>query len=818
MTRTLILLLLLGGAPLAPAAGQTGPAELADAALPTIAAKTAGMQRYAGLFTFYWDAPHGKLWLRIDTLGAEFLFVNELAHGVGSNDLGLDRGQIGDERIVEFVRSGPKILLLQPNYGFRATQGGPDARAAVREAFAQSVLWGFTVGAASGDTVLVDATDFFLHDWHHVVETLRDEHQGSYKLDPAMSAMFLPRTKDFPDNAEFEAILTYTGDDPGAHVAEVVPSPDNLTVHEHYSFVKLPDDGYAPRAFDPRAGYFDIDYLDFSAPLGEPLDRKFIIRHRLVKKDPNAALSEPVKPLVYYVDNGAPPDVRDALIEGASWWTQAFEAAGFKNAFQVRVLPDSVDPMDIRYNVIQWVDRYTRGWSYGASIVDPRTGEIIKGQVTLGALRVRQDYLIAEGLLAPYAKGQDLRTLMRRFVLARIRQLAAHETGHTLGLAHNFAASTDDRASVMDYPYPDVKIGADGTLDLSDAYATGIGAWDIQAIKYGYEQFPRGTDEHAALNALVEEGLRKGLPFLSDEAARPAGSASPIAHLWDNGADPVAELTHVMQVRAIALRNFGDHVIPIGTPVAHLEDVLVPIYLFHRYQVVAASKVLGGMGYTYAVRGDGQAPTTMIPPAEQRRALAVLLATIRPDVLALPAGLRNAIPPQPDGYARTNEDFSGSTGPTFDALAPARSAAELTVGQILNPARDDRLVEYHAEDGSCPGLDEVLDSLLDATWRAAPDTGYDGAVERSVEDVVLNDLMSLATDPRASEQVRAIASYRIDALGSFLGSRLDAVTDPVEKAHDFHAVSRIRQFEADPARFKPPAPVVLPPGDPIGEY
>lgn len=499
--------------------------------LPTIKEKTAGMKEYPGYCTFYWDAKEGKIWLEISRWNKEFLYVNSLPHGVGSNDIGLDRGQIGNSRIVEFERSGPKVLLLQPNYSFRATEGSEEAKVAAREAFAQSVLWGFKAAAENGDTVLVDATDFLLRDAHHVVETLRDEKQGTYKLDLSRSAIYLPRTKNFPDNSEFEAILTFVGDKPGRFVEQVVPSPDAITVHEHNSFIKLPDDGYKPRAYDPRAGYFDIHYMDFSAPLGDRIHKRFIIRHWLQKKDPNAAVSKPVKPIIYYVDPGAPKPIRDALIEGASWWNKAFEAAGFKDAFQVRVLPDSVDPMDIRYNVIEWVDRATRGWSYGESIVDPRTGEIIKGEVTLDALRARQDYLIAQGLLAPYAKGKKLSAEIEKFVLARIRQLAAHETGHTLGLAHNFAASTDKRASVMDYPAPLIKINKNGTFDLSDAYAKGVGKWDIQAIKYGYEEFPRGTDEKKALDSLVEQGIKSGLPFISDEGTRPAGSASPIAHL-----------------------------------------------------------------------------------------------------------------------------------------------------------------------------------------------------------------------------------------------------------------------------------------------
>ncbi len=787
-------------------------------AVPTIQEKTAGMKEYPGYFTFYWDAKEGRIWLEISRWNEQFLYVNTLPHGVGSNDIGLDRGQIGNERIVEFVKSGPKVLLLQPNYSFRATSGNEMEKLAAREAFAQSALWGFNVAAENGDTVLVDATDFLLRDAHHVIETLRDERQGSYRLDPGRSAIYMPRTKNFPDNSEFEAIVTFVGDNPGRWVEQVVPSPDAITVHVHNSFIKLPDDGYVPRAYDPRAGYFDVHYMDFSAPLGDAIHKRLITRHWLQKKDPNAAVSEPVKQIVYYVDPGAPQPIRDALIQGASWWDKAFEAAGFKNAFQVKVLPDSVDPMDIRYNVIQWVDRYTRGWSYGESIVDPRTGEIIKGQVTLDALRARQDYLIAQGLLAPYADGKNDSAEIENFVLARIRQLAAHETGHTLGLAHNFASSTDNRASVMDYPAPLIKINKDGTFDVSDAYAKGIGKWDIQAIRYGYEEFPKGTDEKKALDGIIENGIKEGIPFISDEGTRPPGSASPIAHLWDNGPDAVDGLNQAMQVRAIALKNFGEGNIKPDEPLAHLEDVLVPVYMYHRYETVAASKVLGGLYYTYAVRGDGQVPTKMVPAAEQRRALTALLGTIKPDFLALPENILKLIPPQPDGYRRTREDFVGKTGVTFDALAPARSAAQLTVGLVLNPERDNRLVQYHGEDKNLPGLDEVIDDLVSASWKSPSSTGYLADIRRSVENIVLNNLMSLAVNGEASEQVRAIAYYKIDALKDWIGTQLKSTKDEDQRAECTYALSQIKQFQENPVKFKTPTPVEIPPGDPIGEY
>ena len=451
-------------------------------------------------------------------------------------------------------------------------------------------------------------------------------------------------------------------------------------------------------------------------------------------------------------------------------------------------------------------------------MIDPRTGEIIKGQVTLGALRVRQDYLIAEGLLAPYAKGKDLSKKIHSFVLARIRQLAAHETGHTLGLAHNFAASVDNRASVMDYPYPDVKIAKDGTLDVSSAYAVGIGAWDVQAIQYGYEQFPAGSDEHAGLDAIIQSGISKGLHFLSDEAARPAGSASPVAHLWDNGGNAIDQLQYVMKVRAAALDHFGEGNIQTGMPLAHMEDVLVPLYMFHRYQVTAAAKLLGGVSYSYAVKGDGQPLPEIVKPAEQRRALKALLAVIRPDALALPENIRNHIPPQPNGYGRTREDFKGKTGLVFDALAPAESAAELTVGLILDPERDTRLEEYHAEHHDNPGLGEVIDALVASTWRGRDVAGYDGAIERHVNTIVLNHLMALANNDNASEQVRAVAFTKIDELRQWMARRLSSTKDSDWKALYMYSLAKIKQYQENPAKFKLPEPVTLPPGDPIGEW
>src|SRR3989475_624327 len=596
----------------------------------TIAEKVAGMQKFPGYFPFYWDAKAGKIWLEIDKWNTEFLYVESLPAGIGSNDIGLDRGQLGSSHIVRFERSGPRVLLIASNYGFRANTDNPDERRAVKDAFAESTLFGFEVAAEDGNRALVDATTFYLRDAHQIPGTLQRGQQGNFRLDPTRSALYLANTKNFPQNTEVEATLTFTSEgEPGQYVRQVTPMPQAITVREHHSFVELPPTGFKPRVLDPRSGYFGISYMDFATPISEPITKRYIERHRLEKKDPNAAISDPVKPIVYYVDRGAPEPVRSALIEGASWWNQAFEAIGYRNAFRVELMPAGADPMDVRYNVIQWVHRSTRGWSYCNALSDPRTGEIIQGRVSLGSLRDRQDFLIAEGLLAPYEKGKSQTAkIMEQVVLARLRQLAAHEVGHTLGLQHNFAASISSRASVMDYPAPLVRLGADGLPDISDSYARGIGEWDKVTIAYGYQDFPVGIDERAALDKILSDAFKRGLMYLTDQDARPASASSSVAHLWDNGAHVVDGLANVMAVRAAALRRFGENNIREGAPMATIEDVLVPLYMYHRYQVEAAAKLVGGEDYTFSLRGKGDKNPQIVAPDEQKRALYAVLGIL----------------------------------------------------------------------------------------------------------------------------------------------------------------------------------------------
>ena len=653
--------------------------------MPSFGEKTKALQKKAGFMNVYIDEPNNKIYFEVSRLDTEMLYQTSLPAGLGSNDIGLDRGLTGNTRIVKFSRAGNKILLIQPNYDYRAITTDKAEKRAVEQSFAQSVLWGFPVEASTDSSVLIDATDFLLRDAMQAANRIRSMKQGSYSFEKSRSALYLPHTKNFPFNTELEATITLVNSDgtTGNYVNSVTPSPEAITLRMHHSFVQLPDNNYEPRVFDPRSSFYNVGYADYSTPVSEPLQKYFIARHRLQKKNPNAAVSEPIKPIVYYVDNGTPEPIRSALVEGASWWNEAFEGAGFKNAFIVKILPDSADPMDIRYNMINWVHRATRGWSYGASIVDPRTGEIIKGQVTLGSLRVRQDYLIAEGLLAPYKNGVPPDDKMMKMALSRLRQLAAHETGHTLGLMHNYSASTVNRSSVMDYPHPLAEINSAGDIDLSNAYDDKMGAWDKVSIRWGYGEFTAGVNEKDTLNHILTDAYKSGLRFLTDQDARPAGSASAYADLWDNGSDVMEGLKEVMKVRAKALQQFGENNLRTGMPLSMLEDVLVPVYFYHRYQVEAVTKVVGGLNYTYALRGDGQESTTPILKKEQVKAMNLILDCLDPKFLSLPQKIVDLIPPRPAGYIESRELFNKRTGLPFDALSPAETAADLPLSFLF---------------------------------------------------------------------------------------------------------------------------------------
>lgn len=788
------------------------PFYLRSQTLPSVEDKIKNTKSYPGFIKFYWDESAGKIWLEIDKLESEILYHTSLPAALGSNDIGLDRGLMGNTAIVKFTRVGNKILMVQPNYDFRAITDDVAEKRAVEQSFAQSVLWGFTAEAESKGSILVDATAFLMRDAMQVANRLQNSRQGNYSIDLSRSAMYLPRTKNFPQNTELETTMTFVTKDarPGNFVSSVAPSADAITMRVHHSFVQLPDNNYKPRLFDARAGFIPVSYFDYSTPVTEPINKMFIMRHRLKKKDPSAAMSEAVKPIIYYLDNGTPEPIRSALMEGAQWWNQAFEAAGYKNAFQVKLLPEDADPMDIRYNMINWVHRSTRGWSYGAAVVDPRTGEIIKGNVTLGSLRVRQDYLIATGLLAPFESGVPADNKMLRMALQRLKQLSAHEIGHTIGLQHNYISSTQGRASVMDYPPPVVTIGSNGELDLSNAYTNEIGDWDKVAVTYGYSDFPSATNESVALNNILTDAAKKGLTFISDRDARDPAGVHPAAHLWDVGKDVVTGLKDIMKVRQKALSQFGENNIVKGTPMATLEDALVPIYLFHRYQVEAVAKQVGGLNYSYALKGDGQLVTQPLTRQQQLNALNAVLDCIDPKFLALPQRIVKLIPPRPSGYGYTKELFNRRTGLVFDPLAAAESAADFPLSFLFNPSRLNRMVQYHAENNGM-GIDEMINVLMDRTWKAPRLAGLEGLILQQNEQLLLTYLLGVSLNDNISFATNAAITRAIEDVKNYATAKLSSSAGAA-RGYYLLTLERIKnRLEG-----KPFIPQPMPPGAPIG--
>ncbi len=821
--------------------GGRGGGSAAPPATPqTIEQRTAGMQKLDGYFPAYWDERAGNLYLEIPRFDIEFLYATGLAAGLGSNDIGLDRGQGGGGKIVLFQRVGPRVMLVQPNQSFRSSSANAAERKSVEDSFAKSILWGFAVAVESNGRVLVDATDFFLRDGHGAGAAL-----GAYRVDRNRSAFYMPRTRAFPKNTEVEVTLTFSNEATGGgrggagagptqgpppiqatpvgrggrgfggglfsgSVASVTPTAEAVTLREHYSLVELPDGNFKPRADDPRAGFFGPTFVDYSVPIGEPMVKRYINRHRLEKKDPNAAIGEPVKPIQYWVDSGAPEDVKQALVEGAGWWNQAFEAAGFRNAFKVDVLPPGADPMDIRYNMINWVHRSTRGWSMGGSVSDPRTGEIIKATVTLGSLRDRQDYLIFEGLLSPYTTGTEKPDILYQTALKRIRQLAAHEVGHTLGLGHNYYDSSKGWISVMDYPHPLEKLREDGTIDISDAYPARIGDWDKVAINYGYRQFANG-DDTAALAKILDDAWEQDLRYFTNQDT----DSHPRVDQWSNGLNQADELSRLMKVRRAALNRLGERAIRKGAPMATIEEPLVPIYMYHRYAVESAASMVAGQDFTYAMRGDGRTPAKWESAANQRKALDALATTLRPSELTIPRQILDAIPPRPPGFGRHRELFPRTTGDTFDPLSPATVAADVTIGFTLQLDRAARMVAQHAVDPALPGLEEVLDRLTRATFDAPAATPYEAEVRRAGERVLVDRVMWLATGAQ-NAQVRAIAAFKLGKLATRL--RSEVVTSEPEQAQRSLLAGDIKRFldrPAETARVMP-APDA-PPGAPIGD-
>ena len=766
--------------------------------------------RYEGYFTFYYDEGNDKIFLEIENLDQEFLYVNALSEGIGSNDIGLDRGQLGNTRVVKFIKAGNKLLLIQPNQYYRAITNNIEEKKSVEQAFAKSILRGFRIKEVENGKYLVDATSFFIRDAHGVMGRLSAKKQGKYTLDRSRSAINLERTRAFPENVEFDVIITFKGVPKGYDISSVVPTSTSVTVNQHHSFIALPDNNYTPRKFDPRSGANAMSYLDYATPVNEPIKKRFIYRHRLEKKNPNAIKSEAVEPIIYYLDRGTPEPVRSALLDGARWWNQAFESIGFTNAFQVKMLPEDADLLDIRYNVIQWVHRSTRGWSYGASVSDPRTGEIIKGHVSLGSLRIRQDFLIAQALQAPYANDDTSDQFALEMALARIRQLSAHEVGHTIGLAHNFAASTKGRSSVMDYPHPTLSI-KDGKVDFTDAYDTKIGNWDKVSIAYSYGEYLE--DEDVSLSKLLDEAFKKGARFISDQDARPLGSAHAYAHLWDNGSNVSEELENLLSIRRNSIANFSKDNIKSNQPYSVLEDVFVPLYFLHRYQTEGVTKVIGGLDYTYAIKDDGNTIVKRIPGKLERKALVSVIKTLSIEELAIPKQLLNLFPPRAFNYGRTRESFKSKTGVAFDPFGAVETASAMTLGLLLHPERVTRLVQHKSLDSSQLGLVEVLDDLIANSFQKSYKDSYYQELQNIVNYQVLNHLFHLSSNKDMYWQVNAIVNDKIDKINTLLNN---SKTPGIQKIYHKDMIKMISNFKKNPTKFKKTITPKIPDGSPIG--
>ena len=812
----------------APAAQGGGRPATTTAATPTVASFTQSLKKYEGFFNFYYDEKAGKIYLEIDKLDKDFLYFNSLATGVGNG--GPERGQ-ASSGLVKFVKEGNKILLLQPVLAYKGTGSNADEQKAVESNFAKSILFGFSPVASEEGKVLIDLTPFLIRDSQGVAARLgvsqvsgqrgpAGSTGSSFRMEDSRSVLYMANTKNFPKNTEFESMITFVsaaggGGRGGRGSGGLAPDPSAVTVNMHQSFVELPEDGFKMRKFDPRSASGGFSYMDFSEQsMDKSLTKQTIRRHRLDKKDPNAAMSEPVKPIIYYLSRGVPEPVKSALIEGGNWWNKAFEAAGFKNAYKVMELPEGADPMDIRYNVVNWITRSgspARAFSSGASYIDPRTGQIIKGVVTLGSDRHRTDYLIAVGLLQPYVDGKPVRKDIEAMAMQRIKHLSAHEIGHTLGFSHNFAASPKDRASVLDYPYPRFSMKADGTIDISDAYTNEIGAWDIRSVMWAYTEFKKGADENAELDKIMAETLKQGFAYIPGIG----GNAHPESGQWEDGKNTIDQMTNLLKIRRKTLDEFSEKVITKGEPMSTIEEALVPIYLLHRYQIEAVAASLGGLYFTHAVKNDGQVPTKMVDPAEQWRAFESLMSTVTPDALALPDGLISKIPPRPSGYSATVENFTGYTGVTFDPVAAAESAASTTMSYMFAPERAARLIEYNGRDSKQPGFFAVVDKVYDKTWKAPMPAGYKGQLQAMVNNQVVKYMLQLAANSSASEIVRGQAMLKVEELKEYLTSKMSSA-EPSAKANMLFALSQIEAFKVEPNKFQPATPVDMPPGAPIG--
>jgi len=765
----------------------------------------AGLDHRPGFIDLYVDETQNKVLAKLppaneDGVSLRLIHTARLTAGLGSNPVGLDRGWGDSGKIIIFRRIGDKVIIEAENLLYRASPDNPLEQRAVRESFARSFLFSTDI-VSDNEELFVDLTDFLTSDILGLVQYMKDSKQGSFRVAKNRTLVDTDNAFAFPDNVEIDVFFTLSSADPGREVATTAANGNDATLIQHHSFVRLPEEGYTPLESDQRAGVIERVYFDYSADLSAPIETRLARRYRLQK---NKA-GETIKPIVFYIDSGVPEPMLTALIEGAEWWSEAFVAAGFPDGYRVEVLPENAHPLDVRYNVVQWVHRQTRGWSYGGGVSDPRTGEMLKGHVNLGSLRVRQDRMIFEGLAGTEKTDTGAPDDPVQLALARIRQLSAHEVGHALGFAHNFAASTYGKGSVMDYPAPDVRV-TDGELDFSRTYGVGVGEWDKFTAKWLY-----GENTDAERNALVEQALEDGLAYIADSDARSAGTAHPLGNIWDNRADPVQGLQDAMAVRQIALDNFGLRSLQEGQPVSDLNKVLVPIYLYHRYQTAAAAKLIGGQSFNYGLKGDGQPEAQIVPPAPQRSALNIVLETVDPAFLDIKDETLNLLMPNLVSYSIADSErelFKRTAYPAFDVTTAADTAANLTFDVLLHPRRAARMIEFKRRDPSQLGFSDMLQVMRRKIMQSPPN-GRQGEIAKAVQARFVFSLMDLS-----NTEVTTGVKARTDSLLRMLQADL--------RSHGSdYGPWLIRKIEAHLSKpALPETPITeakpLPPGGPIG--
>lgn len=780
---------------------------------------TKGMEKKQGFYDLYLDHEMGAVYLEVNRLREDFIYKVSLPGALGSNDIALDRGQLGGTKLVYFDRVGEKVFLHQKNTRYIATSDNPRERIAATNAFAPSIVWAFKAVASDDDASLINITDMMMDDQHRSAAKIKRNGQGDFTLNKDRSFVNFDKVKSFPKNTELESTVTFMGNNPGNFVRSVAANANIITLKQRISFVELPDDNYKPRMFHPAMSFNSTNVVDYATAIDQPIEQRFISRHRLEKKNPNASVSEAVKPIIYYIDSGAPEAIRNALRDGVQWWNQAFETAGYKDAFRAEIMPEGMDPDDVRYNVVNWVHRSTRGWSYGASVRDPRTGEIIKGHVTLGSLRSRQDFMIANGVSAPYADGKTT-TDDIALVLARTRQLGAHEVGHTLGFAHNYIASINGDDDVMDYPHPQITIDDAGKINIKNPYRENIGEWNKIAVNWGYRQYASEAEEAAGLKKILEDAYAAGHQFVADGPdSRSAASLHAESHLWDFGADVLAQTKNLYEVRRVAIANFGLDNISGGTPLSQLEETLVPLYYLPRFQINAVAKSIGGMIYGYEVKGENLVPRHSIVSRERQDAATdIVLEALSADYLTLPKSILDLIPPKAFGYRLTNESFPRDTGASFDALALTEAHANHTLGLLFDKTRLARINDFNVRDAGQISLDRYIVKIARKTMLAPriENDPLKAAVNRRVGYVFVHYMMMTAADKNASPAAQAMTASHLNGLKSILEDRI--ANDEMSreyKAHYQAQARRIGLFLSGDYMPKASDLAPIPPGEPI---